>query len=92
MEQQVVENIVVIVVFLGTGVMGGLVGNILGWRSGRKIGQREGFQKYLRQLRFERRDETILIPTDQPHSRRPKGQARVTTAHVSQVRRNWSGT
>lgn len=72
-------------------VIAGMIGNIIGWRSGRKLGQREGFQKYLRQLRFERRDETILIPTDQPHSRRPKGRARVSDAHFSQVRRYWSG-
>ena len=62
-----------------------------GWRRGRKLGQREGFQKYVRQLKFERRDETILVPTDQPHSRRPKGRARVSDAHFSQLRRSWSG-
>lgn len=62
-----------------------------GWRRGRKLGQREGFQKYLSQLRFEKRDHTLIIPTDQPHSRRPKGRARQSDAHFSQPRRTWSG-
>lgn len=88
---EIAENILLFVIFGAGCAVSGLVGNILGWRSGRRIGQREGFQKYLRQLRFERRDETVLIPTDQPHSRRPKGRARVSDAHVSQVRRSWSG-
>lgn len=61
-----------------------------GWRRGRKLGQREGFQKYAKQLRFERRDHTLIIPTGQPHSRNPKGRARVSEAHFSQPRRNWS--
>lgn len=89
---EIAEGMVLWTVMLAACAVSGLVGNMMGWRSGRKIGQREGFQKYLRQLRFERRDETILIPTDQPHSRHPKGHARVSTAHVSQVRRHWSGS
>lgn len=87
----ITEGIVLWTIMVAGCLLSGLIGNMMGWRSGRKIGQREGFQKYARQLRFERRDETILIPTDQPHSRRPKGHARVTEAHVSQVRRHWAG-
>ena len=83
-------EIVLIAVVVGAAVVGGLVGNVMGWRSGRKIGQREGFQKYVRQLRFDRREEMPLInPTDQPHSRSPRGHARVTEAHMSQPRRAW---
>lgn len=69
----------------------GFVAETVGWRKGRKLGQREGFQKYLRQLRFEKRDHTLIIPTDQPHSRNPKGRARQSDAHFSQPRRSWSG-
>ena len=91
---EVVGNVVLIVVVCGAAVVGGLIGNIMGWRSGRKLGQREGFIKYTRQLRFERRpyepDLPLIDPTDQPHSRRPRGRARVTDAHMSQPRADWS--
>lgn len=60
------------------------------WAMGHKRGMRDGFAMYVRKLRFERRDEAVLLPTDQPHARRPKGHARVSTAHMSQVRRHWN--
>ena len=85
-----VANVVIISVICGAAVMGGVIGNIMGWRSGRKIGRIEGHAEYVRKLKFERREEMPLInPTDQPHSRRPKGRARVTEAHMSQPRRSW---
>lgn len=83
--------IVMLVVLLAGCSVSALVANILGFRAGRRIGQREGFQKYLRQLRFEPREEYIPIePTDQPHARNPKGRARVSEAHMSQPRRVWT--
>jgi len=85
-----IETVVVTVVFLAGCTMSGLIGNIMGWRSGRKLGRREGFDKYTRLLRFERREQALIVATDQPHSRRPKGRARVTDAHFSQVRRHWT--
>lgn len=65
-----------------------------GWARGHRKGMDEGvklgFAKYTRLLKFERREEMPLVnPTDQPHARRPKGRARVTDAHMSQVRRHW---
>lgn len=71
-------------------VLGGFVMENVGWRNGRKLGQREGFQKYAKQLRFERREQALIEPTGQPHARSPKGKARVSEAHFSQPRRNWS--
>lgn len=68
----------------------GFVAENVGWRRGRRLGQREGFTKYTRLLRFERREQTYIgDDPDQPHATRPGRRARVTTAHMSQSRRYW---
>lgn len=67
-----------------------LLAYLIGLAQGHRAGVRGGFTKYANQLRFERRNIVSIAPTDQPHSRRPKGRARVTDAHMSQVRRYWS--
>lgn len=60
------------------------------WASGHKRGVKDGFRLYVSRLKFERREETLLEPSDQPHSARPRGRARVTEAHMSQSRRYWT--
>jgi hypothetical protein len=63
-----------------------------GYRRGRRDGREEGHDEYVRKLKFERRErvEALVEPTDQPHSRKPRGRARVSDAHMSQIRASWS--
>lgn len=62
----------------------------LSWAAGHKRGMKDGFAWYVSKLRFDRREEALIDPTDQPHSARPRGRARVTEAHMSQSRRYWN--
>jgi len=65
----------------------------IGYGYGKDRGEALAWGRFLDQLRFERRpdeDLPLIEPTDQPHSRRPRGRARVSEAHMSQVRANWN--
>jgi hypothetical protein len=65
----------------------------IGYGYGKDRGEALAFGRFLDTLKFERRPDEgwpMIEPTDQPHSRRPKGRARVTDAHVSQPRANWT--
>jgi hypothetical protein len=65
----------------------------IGYGYGKDRGEALAFGRFLDTLKFERREQEgwpMIDPTDQPHSRRPRGRARVTDAHFSQVRADWS--
>jgi hypothetical protein len=68
-----------------------VIAYFIGRGFGLRRGIKKGFDVYAKSLRFERRNMTMIAPTDQPHSRNPRGKrARVTEAHISQVRTHWN--
>lgn len=52
------------------------------------FGERHENKRFHRELEFVRR--APINPTDQPHARKPGGRSRVTEAHMSQPRADWS--